>query len=282
MAAQSEFIELAVVNSRILSHCLSHYRRQWAAITTCLPSTITSHSHYQKLITSLKAKARRPHRQHDNRKVQQEHYPQHENRNEHRNENENGDENTDVNITDYTSQVSSRRSSGRRKDTIKSERANNGFIKRKAKKSISIPEVTPSNNLCDYGQSCLLTGELIPCNISNTPQQLSESMGTLQHKMNHSLHNDSEDEEEEKAAAVLWVKQLLGKYERLVPLHEAFGKELRVWEECAGALVGAGPKSVTLILVTTLDCTVLHPLHRTALYSVYNPYTTQDSNVEFL
>lgn len=235
MAAQSGFIELAVANSRILSHCLDHYRRQWTAITTCLPSTITSHSHYQKLITSLKTKARRPHRQHDSRKVQQEYSPQHENRNE----NENEIENSDVNVTDCTSYVSSRRSSGRQKLVTKSEKIEHGFITKKAKKSISIPELTLSNNLCEYGQSCLLTDGLISRNFSNYQHQLNESMGPLQHKMNYSLQNDSKNEE--KAAAMLWVKQLLGKYERLAPLDEAFGKELKVWEECAGDLVGAGP-----------------------------------------
>jgi hypothetical protein len=234
VAAQSEFIELAVANRRILSHCLDHYRRQWAAITTCLPSIITSHSHYQKLITSLKTKARRPQRQHDSRKVQQEYNPQLENRNENETENEN----SDINITDCTSYVSSRRSRGRRKLGSVSEKAKHGFINRKAKKSISIPELTLSNNLCEYGQSCLLTDGLISSNFSNYQHQLNESMGNLQHKMNYSLHNESEDEE--KAVAMLWVKQLLGKYERLVPLDEAFGKELREWEECAGALVGAG------------------------------------------
>jgi hypothetical protein len=259
--AQSEFIELAVANRRILSHCLDHYRRQWAAITTCLPSTITSHSHYQKLISSLKAKARRPRREHDNRKVQQEFNPQPENRseNENENENENEKENSDVNITDSSSYVSSRRSSGRRKVENKSKKTKHGFFERKEKKSISIPELTLSNNLCEYGQSCLLTDGLISSNFSNYKHQLNESMGTLQRTMNYSLHNDSEDEE--KAAAILWVRQLLGKYERLVPLNEAFGKELNVWEECAGDLVGAGPRSVPLILC----CTVLH----SALQSVY-------------
>ena len=239
MAAQSEFIELAVANSRILSHCLSHYRRQWAAITTCLPSTITSHSHYQKLISSLKVKARRPHRQHDNRKVQKEYNIIHENKSENENKTEN--ESTDANISDCTPYVTSRTSSGRRKLLTKSEKKKHELSTRKAKKSISIPGLALSNNLCGYGRSCLLTGGLITRNSSNAPQQLSESMGTLRHNMNYSLHNDFEDEEEEEAVAKLWVKQLLGKYERLVPLNEAFGKELRVWEECAGALVGAGP-----------------------------------------
>ena len=215
---------------------MDHYRRQWTAITTCLPSTITSHSHYQKLITSLKTKARRPHRQHDNRKAQQEYSPQHENRSENENENEN--EITDVSITDCTSNVSSRRSRSRRKSVSKSEKAEHGFINRKAKKSISIPDLTLTNDLCEYGQSCLLTDGLISNNFSNYQHQLNESMGTLQHKINYSLHDDSGDEE--KAAAMLWVKQLLGKYERLAPLDEAFGEELKVWEVCAGALVGAG------------------------------------------
>lgn len=52
---QDEFSLLLAAHIVILNRCLVEHPRQWSVITECLPDEITSHSHYRRLISSLKA-----------------------------------------------------------------------------------------------------------------------------------------------------------------------------------------------------------------------------------
>ena len=251
MAAQNEFIEVAIANSRILSYCLNQYKRQWSSITACLPSSITAHSHYNKLLSSLKSKARKPQRQH---KEQREHNPKSEDKYKDTNGNENRNKNKNVNSTldktDWVSSMDSKISTDKRKLKIECGTVKNKLIKTKELKPI--PKKTLKTNLCKYGQSCLLSDSSTFLNTSDVPQYLMGLTNDIMCITNNSTsqsHSDNQDSDSAKAAAaaLLWIKQLLGRNlpEHLVPLDDAFGKELRAWEECSGSLTGAGPGSLS-------------------------------------
>ena len=51
-------MDIAVQHGRVLSRCLQSFAGKWAAIQSCLPSELTEHCHYNRLVTNLKIKAR--------------------------------------------------------------------------------------------------------------------------------------------------------------------------------------------------------------------------------
>ena len=149
--------------------------------------------------------------------------------------------------------------SDERKLTIKSGTVKSKLMKRKMKKLKPIPKKTLTINLCKYGQSGLLRNGSTFLNTSDIPQQSFGLTDDIMHitkdstSQSHSdiQGSDSDSEKTAAAAALLWIKQLLGRnlIEHLVPLDDAFGKELRAWEECSGSLTGAGPRSLSYILI---------------------------------
>ena len=214
----------------------------------------------------MKSKALKPHRQ---QKERQEYHPksddknkgenennnknktesknENENNNKNENENENENENSTLNRTDWVSSFTSKASTDKRKLKIKSGTAENKLTKRKMEKLKSIPKKTFSTNLSKYGQSGLLSDGSTFLNTSDIPQKSIRSTNKIIHNMNNSTSHSDIQESEKTAAALLWIKQLLGRNlpEHLVPLDDAFGKELRAWEECSGSLIGAGPRSLS-------------------------------------
>jgi hypothetical protein len=188
---------------------------------------VTSHSHYDKLVSALRARTRLKLSQRSNESANLL-------RRKRNRETLSIDENGNSTIT-----------------TRKFKNRAGKQVERKLmRRMLEWPLSSESLKNCDYPSTCISSDD--PAYLALAPSRGFNTceVPPMQPYMQKPLCSviPGTGDREEKAAGSLWVRVLLGRLasERLPPTEESFGSEIRDWRQCAGDLVGLGERSMRM------------------------------------